>query len=173
MSSADSAEFRSRATAADVNTTVGGLSGPCLALGEIRPLLMVAFGEDDVGGTGLLLQGHQAEARKGKHEVDGNDVNFLYGELLPESVSLAFERLGANFGGSILELGMGTGKVALQAFLQCPNAQQVVGVELSSTRYDIAVAAAARLASVHGDRFSASAAEASVIAELLGRAADS
>jgi hypothetical protein len=46
----------------------------------------------------------------------------------------------------LFDLGMGTGKVAIQAFLQFRNLQYVYGVELSAGRYAMAEAAVIRLA---------------------------
>jgi len=144
-----------------------GSAGAYQALDQVLPLLSVAFNENEIGGSGLDLEGHAAETRKGKHVINGEEFNLLYGELLPETVSAVLEQLGANVGGSILELGMGTGKVAFQAFLQCPNARQIVGVELSSARYELSVAAARRLASSCGNRFSSRTADAGAIEGLL------
>merc|ERR1719362_1132485 len=48
---------------------------------------------------------------------------------------------------------MGTGKVAMQSFLECRSRCHVIGIELSSSRYALAVNAASKLAAATGDRF--------------------
>ncbi|CAE8679188.1 unnamed protein product [Polarella glacialis] len=54
--------------------------------------------------------------------------------------------------GSLLELGMGTGKVALQLFLSLPGCS-VFGVELAPSRWALADAALRRLAEAVPERF--------------------
>jgi hypothetical protein len=44
-----------------------------------------------------------------------------------------------------LELGMGTGKLALQVFVQVPSIERVVGVELAPSRYQMGAAALKRM----------------------------
>jgi SAM-dependent methyltransferase len=83
----------------------------------------------------------------------------LYGELLPDGVSKVL--LPSHLGGAlsnangalVLELGSGSGKVALQTFLQCPNVRRVFGVELVSSRHAIAENAMQRLAAALPNRF--------------------
>lgn len=53
----------------------------------------------------------------------------------------------------LLELGMGTGRVALQSFLECKCLQKVVGVEIEGHRFAAALAAVGRLAEYDPARF--------------------
>ncbi len=53
----------------------------------------------------------------------------------------------------LVDLGMGTGKVALQAFLQFGNLNRVVGVELSASRYAVGERALFRLVELLPQRF--------------------
>ena len=58
--------------------------------------------------------------------------SLLYGELLPRGVnrSLGPQALNAIDAEVLFDLGMGTGKVAIQAFLQYSNLSRVHGVEI-------------------------------------------
>jgi len=128
---------------------------------EVLDLLDLAYGqryedgEDVMGETGLNTQGHRVVGEIDKKVGEGH--NLTYGELLPSGVSKALgpERLQAGLveGGIVLELGMGTGKICLQVFLQCPNLARVVGVELSPSRYALALAALERVAEKYPERF--------------------
>eukprot|EP00746_Dinoflagellata_sp_MGD_P028415 gnl/MRDRNA2_/MRDRNA2_167145_c0_seq1.p1 gnl/MRDRNA2_/MRDRNA2_167145_c0~~gnl/MRDRNA2_/MRDRNA2_167145_c0_seq1.p1 ORF type:complete len:279 (-),score=50.02 gnl/MRDRNA2_/MRDRNA2_167145_c0_seq1:134-907(-) len=73
-----------------------------------------------------------------------------YGELLPGGLSkvVSSDRLNATTEDCqvAFELGMGSGKVALQLFTQCPNLKLVVGIELAQVRHQIGVAALERIA---------------------------
>lgn len=53
----------------------------------------------------------------------------------------------------LLELGMGTGRVALQSFLECPCLRKVLGVEIERRRFVAAQTAISRLADTNPDRF--------------------
>ena len=74
--------------------------------------------------------------------------SLLYGELLPRGVHKALDarHLDAARASSVYDLGCGTGKVALQAFLQFPNLKRVYGVELSLARFHVAERALLALA---------------------------
>jgi len=66
--------------------------------------------------------------------------SLLFGELLPEGVTKMFdqEHLRAASSKILYDLGMGCGKLILQAFEEFPALEKVVGVELASSRYDLA-----------------------------------
>ena len=63
--------------------------------------------------------------------------SLLYGELLPRGVNKAFgsNHLNTARARTLFDLGMGTGKVVIQAFLQHRNLEFVYGVELSKGRF--------------------------------------
>eukprot|EP00405_Crypthecodinium_cohnii_P026061 CAMPEP_0206491634 /NCGR_PEP_ID=MMETSP0324_2-20121206/45225_1 /ASSEMBLY_ACC=CAM_ASM_000836 /TAXON_ID=2866 /ORGANISM="Crypthecodinium cohnii, Strain Seligo" /LENGTH=418 /DNA_ID=CAMNT_0053973087 /DNA_START=135 /DNA_END=1388 /DNA_ORIENTATION=+ len=117
-------------------------------------LLQAAYG-DEYGKTGHDLAGHSV----GDADVEtllakGRGSSLLYGELLPAgAVALAralFERR-RDVAGPILELGMGTGKVALQYFLSLNR--DVYGVELAPSRWKLADDALRKLAELEPNRF--------------------
>ncbi len=62
-------------------------------------------------------------------------------KLLPTGVTTALgaDVLNAAKATTLYDLGCGQAKLVLQAFLEYPNLQRVVGVELSQPRYDRAV----------------------------------
>jgi len=110
--------------------------------------------------TGHRTEGHTCVSEEDKAMARTTKGSLLYGELLPRGVNRALDskhldacRPNCH---SLLDLGMGTGKVVMQVFLQCPNLTFVYGVELSLERYRKAEAAALRLVemvrmdSVHG-----------------------
>ena len=82
-----------------------------------------AFGEHHVGEL-ECTEGHMVEDRR-YIETKSGEFDMLYGELLPEGVSHGLSRLNAMRSGTVLELGMGTGKVAFQVFFQCEKAERV------------------------------------------------
>lgn len=76
----------------------------------------------------------------------------MYGELLPRGANkaLGHKRLEAESGETLFDLGMGTGKILLQAFLQFRNLRYIYGVELSAGRYQLAEEAALRMVDLLG-----------------------
>lgn len=78
----------------------------------------------------------------------GADLEEFYGEMLPDGLTKALtaERLGATGVRNVLELGMGTGKLAMQVFAQVPTVQHVIGIELVQSRFAIGAEALRRLA---------------------------
>jgi methylase of polypeptide subunit release factors len=63
--------------------------------------------------------------------------SLLYGELLPRGANkaLSSQHLNAATARTLFDMGMGTGKIVIQAFLQFRNLELVYGVELSAGRY--------------------------------------
>lgn len=122
--------------------------------------LSAAFGGDLIGETGYEIAAATCTSAAEKAEAKRRGSSLLYGELLPDGVTKALtrSRLGgalpqvparAELGGAVvLELGSGSGKVAMQVFLQCPEVAHVLGVELVPSRYDIGAAALRRLVSL-------------------------
>lgn len=84
---------------------------------------------------------HTHTARR--YSIKKNGTNrkgsLLYGELLPRGVNKAMgpKHLNAAKASTIYDLGMGTGKVAMQVFLQFPNLSRVYGIELSQGRFEL------------------------------------
>ncbi|CAM9966000.1 unnamed protein product, partial [Ectocarpus sp. 8 AP-2014] len=110
----------------------------CMALS----LLHRAYG-CRVQETGHKTVGHTCVTDRDKvaaREVKGS---LLYGELLPRGVNKAMgpRHLNAAKASTIYDLGMGTGKVAMQVFLQFPNLTRVYGIELSQARFELGEAA--------------------------------
>jgi hypothetical protein len=103
---------------------------------EVLRLLGNAYGEDALDETGLHTTGHSL---KDCSSLDSTVHNLTYGELLTVGVSKAMDadRLDMHNPNTkiALELGMGTGKVAMQCFLECPNLERVIGIELVPGRY--------------------------------------
>lgn len=112
---------------------------------SVLHILQDAYG-DDVGEAHFSVQGHQLEDK-------------TYGELLPGGCAKAFRCLGltdsstSSGAGLLLDLGMGSGMAALQAFVQCPKLSRVVGVETSWPRFCLAVAALQRLTAARPHQF--------------------
>ncbi|KAJ8605221.1 hypothetical protein CTAYLR_000465, partial [Chrysophaeum taylorii] len=99
--------------------------------------------------TGHKTLGHTCVTEEDKRAACEIHGSLLYGELLPRGVNKALDErhLDARRATSLFDLGMGTGKVAMQAFLQFPNLRRVYGVELSSARFKVAEEALLILAS--------------------------
>lgn len=102
--------------------------------------------------TGHRTEGHVCVRDEDRDVAKATKGSLLYGELLPRGVNRALDskHLDASRPAThtLLDLGMGTGKVVLQVFLQCPNLTHVYGVELSPARFRLAEAAALRLVDI-------------------------
>lgn len=90
--------------------------------------------------TGHLTQGHLCLSNKDEENAKISASSLLYGELLPRGLNKAMQKNRLYFSQSsvVFELGMGTGKIAIQSFLQYLNLKYVFGIELSKNRYEIA-----------------------------------
>lgn len=99
--------------------------------------------------TGHKTLGHTCVTEEDKRTACENHGSLLYGELLPRGVNKALDErhLDARRANALFDLGMGTGKVAMQAFLQFANLKRVFGIELSQARFKLAEEAVLRLAS--------------------------
>lgn len=125
---------------------------------EVLLLLAEAFGAEKIGETGYEIAAAKCCTASEKSDAKESGLSLLYGELLPDGVSkvLLPSQLGGALPGTnsvVLELGAGSGKVALQTFLQCPNIRTVMGVELVSSRFAISESALERLAGALPNRF--------------------
>lgn len=91
--------------------------------------------------TGHKTRGHISVTDFDKERTHNGRSSLLYGELLPRGCNKAFSnnRLAVEYSTCLFDLGCGTGKVLLQAFLQFTNLQYVYGIELSSGRYQYVV----------------------------------
>mmetsp|Transcript_72591 Transcript_72591/g.146097 ORF Transcript_72591/g.146097 Transcript_72591/m.146097 type:complete len:433 (-) Transcript_72591:226-1524(-) len=101
----------------------------------------------DAGRQGYWTAGHEAlVSAEDVSDARASGSNLMYGEFLPHGFDKAMDsdHLWAARGGTLLELGSGTGKPALQALLQYPF-KRVIGVELCAARHKIGVDALRRL----------------------------
>ena len=87
--------------------------------------------------TGHKTKGHVCVTDSDRDTAKTNKGSLLYGELLPRGANKAFGagHLNCSEARVLYDLGMGTGKVAIQAFVQFRNLDYVYGVELSVGRY--------------------------------------
>jgi len=87
--------------------------------------------------TGHKTKGHLCLSDDDKDYSKSLKGSLLYGELLPRGVNKALgsKHLNASSARTLFDLGMGIGKVVIQAFLQYRNLEFVYGVELSAGRY--------------------------------------
>ena len=90
--------------------------------------------------TGHKTKGHISLTEDDRNVSSQNKGSLLYGELLPRGSNKAFGRSRLNVAAAniLFDLGMGTGKICCQAFLQYKNLDYVYGVELSQGRYLVA-----------------------------------
>ena len=86
--------------------------------------------------TGHKTKGHTCVTDMDRDNAKNNNGSLLYGELLPRGANKAFgpTHLHAADARALFDLGMGAGKVAVQAFVQYRNLDYVYGVELSAGR---------------------------------------
>jgi hypothetical protein len=105
--------------------------------------------------VGYRTDGHQCIDVRDREEAFQAGSSLLYGEVLPHGVASMLEprHLDARHSRSLFDLGMGTGKLALQAFLQHPSLRRVVGIELAFSRYRIGEKALLNMVSRHPRQF--------------------
>jgi len=100
----------------------------------------------------LLDKQHPPVTVMDQMEADRLQSSLLYGEILYPGVRILLNsnHLHAAEATTLYDLGMGCGRLVSQAFLEYPNLQRVVGVELAYSRFFSASDAAAALAKAHG-----------------------
>ena len=108
-------------------------------------------------GTGVQETGHKTKGHICLTDDDKDCTkvvkgSLLYGELLPRGVNKALgtKHLHAASCKTLFDMGMGIGKVVIQAFLQFRNLEFVYGVELSAGRYNIAEESVMRMVALFG-----------------------
>ena len=115
--------------------------------------LFDAYGKptEQVGYT----DGHYCLTKQDREEAARCGSSLLYGEILASGVTklLDEEHLHAAKAQVLYDLGMGVGKLCLQAFLQFPSLRLVFGIELAYSRYKLAEEALVRLVSIQPDAF--------------------
>lgn len=106
--------------------------------------------------VGYSTDGHKCVDSHDMEEASHSGSSLLYGEVLPQGVSsmLNKQHLAADHSRTMYDLGMGTGKMTLQAFLQFPNLRRVVGIELAHSRYELAERSLTTLVEFFPDVFS-------------------
>ena len=106
--------------------------------------------------VGYSTDGHKCVDNLDMEEASQSGSSLLYGEVLPQGVSLMLNKqhLAAAHSRTVYDLGMGTGKMALQAFLQFPNLRRVVGIEIAHSRYLLAERSLTTLVEFFPDVFS-------------------
>jgi len=97
--------------------------------------------------VGYRTDGHLCVTEQDRIIAHDTGSSLLYGEVLPRGCNriLDVEHLNAAGCRSLYDLGMGIGKFALQAFVQFPNLDKVVGIELAYSRFVLGERAALTL----------------------------
>lgn len=116
-----------------------------------QSVLFKIYGEA-VQETGHKTRGHICLTDLDRDNGKNGKGSLLYGELLPRGSNKAFgrKRLAVEFASVLFDLGMGTAKILIQAFLQFRNLKYVYGIELSAGRYALAEEAAMRMIQILG-----------------------
>lgn len=98
------------------------------------------------------VYGHDVPAEE-KQMAEELNCALAYGEILPKSVTKIFDsdRLDAKHATTIYDLGMGLGKLCIQAFLEFPNVTKVVGIEFSNSRFSKGCTALKSLEKIHSE----------------------
>lgn len=105
--------------------------------------------------VGYQTDGHQCVTKADLDTAQKLGSSLLYGEVLPAGVAklLDFQHLDAQNASVLMDLGSGTGKLALQAFISFPNLKDVYGVELCQPRYLIGETALLRFVSLYPEDY--------------------
>jgi len=103
--------------------------------------------------TGHKTRGHVCLTADDRDNVKNTKGSLLYGELLPRGANRAFDsqHLHCATASVLFDLGCGTGKIAVQAFLQYRNLEYVYGVEISAGRYSVAEEAIIHMVELLGE----------------------
>jgi hypothetical protein len=117
--------------------------------------MRVSYGKD-TRQTGYT-DGHTCIKDSDKNTASEQGASLLYGEVLPEGVLKLMDEhhLRAAAASTLIDMGMGTGKLLFQTFLCYPNLTRVSGIELARSRYDIAEAALMELSRLLGGEIEA------------------
>eukprot|EP00746_Dinoflagellata_sp_MGD_P027244 gnl/MRDRNA2_/MRDRNA2_164261_c0_seq1.p1 gnl/MRDRNA2_/MRDRNA2_164261_c0~~gnl/MRDRNA2_/MRDRNA2_164261_c0_seq1.p1 ORF type:complete len:300 (-),score=41.30 gnl/MRDRNA2_/MRDRNA2_164261_c0_seq1:42-941(-) len=119
---------------------------------EVRTLIGLAYGLDvkeDLVETGDTDDGSDPPSQRSASADCCSLLTIGVSKALgPDMLSVEARKCKV-----LVELGMGTGRVALQSFLQCPCLQKVVGVEICVRRFTAARTAIGRLADANPGRF--------------------
>ncbi|KAJ1461278.1 hypothetical protein M885DRAFT_584787 [Pelagophyceae sp. CCMP2097] len=123
--------------------------------------LAVAYGSEEVSRVGDDLEGHRVLTPADVELAFRSSADVSYGEICaPDGVEMLLDALDVGGcinrrrgDGQLLELGAGTGKLALSAFIIEPRLRVVRGVELCASRFAVAERAWLRL--VEASRFAA------------------
>jgi len=109
---------------------------------------------DELNQHETLLLGSRCTSRIDREYADKTGARLTYGEVLPDGVEkmLDARHLDAERAKTLVDLGCGIGKLVIQAFLNYPSLQYVLGVELSPSRVRVAIDATRRLAQLYGFR---------------------
>ena len=118
-----------------------------------QSILARIYGQQEQGFKTL---GHSLTSSYDIVQSRDNGVNLLYGELLPIGLDKALDpnHLDASRCKTLLELGSGIGKLAIQVFLQFQQITFVYGCEIFRKRYLNNVDAVLKLVELHPSQFS-------------------
>jgi hypothetical protein len=124
------------------------------SLKKVREIMGKAFGFEDVRLDDAGA-GHRCISEKDRTEATSEGSALLFGELLMAGVHRAFdaEHLNGYEATVIYDLGMGLGKMAMQAYLFFTNVTKVVGVELAASRFKLGQEAVRRLAKLFPETY--------------------
>ena len=119
-----------------------------------QSLVYLAFG-NSAQQVGYRTDGHMCVTDADRFLADESGSSLLYGEVLPRGVHKMLDEDHLNAAGAkvLYDCGMGTGKLALQAWLQFRNLEKVVGIELAISRFTLGERALASLARARPDDF--------------------
>ena len=118
-----------------------------------QSVLARIYGQQEQGYKTL---GHKLTSSADVMRSKDDYVSLLYGELLPIGLDKALDcsHLNVSSCRTLLELGSGVGKVALQIFLQCRQIAYIYGCEIFQKRYSYSVGAIHKLVELFPARLS-------------------
>lgn len=114
---------------------------------ESESILAKIYGLDDSVECGYKTIGHKSISEGDDKIAELNNSSLLYGEFTPTGLRRALDdsHLKAKSAKKAYDLGMGVGKACLQMFLEYYNLIDIIGVELSPSRFYVAELAATKL----------------------------
>lgn len=105
--------------------------------------------------TGRNTLGHRIVNTEDRERAGEQHANLLYGEVLPAGVTTLLDpqHLNAGRASKLVDIGSGCGKLAVQAFIEFPNLESVIGVEICHSRAQVGINALRGLCKKHPQLF--------------------
>ena len=104
---------------------------------------------EEIGGARsqpVEMKGHAVVQQHEQKQANEHNMSLCFGEVLYLGVLQILKALNVKKAARLVDFGCGLGKLCVQAFLQFPNLERIVGVEYLASRVQQGIEAMERLA---------------------------